>query len=180
MVFMSTRKGKKLSRDEAMDHRAISEAEDPAAWEAPVKVPPSTSPRPRSRNLELAAKFFVLSILHRLGAEANLTFAQPDNVDITVVQASGHVLTIDVKTLAGTTTWPIDKFRARKHHYIVFVCYSRSWRDPGVTPEVYLTPSQKLKALLTRTDADSVNLKSLAREVDPHETWHQIASVSAA
>ena len=177
---MSTRKGKKLSGEEEMDRRVVSEADDPAAWEAPVRVPASKSPRPRSRHLELAAKFFVLSILHRLGAEANLTFAQPDNVDITVVQQSGHVLTIDVKTLAGTTTWPIDKFRARKHHYMVFVCYSTFWRDPGVTPEVYLIPSQKLKALLARTESNSVNLKSLAREVDPDETWQQIASASAA
>ncbi len=54
------------------------------------------------RHLELAAKFYVVSILHRLGAEANVTFAQPDNVDITVVQESGQALTVDVKMLRGT------------------------------------------------------------------------------
>jgi len=73
---MSARK--KLS-DEQIKRRLISDAEKAGAWEAPIRVPPSRSPRPawygRSKHLELAAKFYVLSVLHRLGAEANLTYA---------------------------------------------------------------------------------------------------------
>src|SRR6185436_20234536 len=109
---MSTHKHQKPSEEEA-DRFAVEQAGDPNAWEEPIFVPPSSSPRPawalRSKHLDLAAKFYVLSVLHRLGAEANLTFAQPDDVDITVVQESGHVLTIDVKTLAGTTDWHIER-----------------------------------------------------------------------
>jgi hypothetical protein len=82
--------------------KLIADAENSDAWEAAITVPPSHAPRPewygRSRHLELAAKFYVLSVLRRLGAEANLTFAQPDNVDIAAVRQSGEAFTIDVKT----------------------------------------------------------------------------------
>ena len=71
--------------DNEIDLKLVEDAENPDAWEEPVTVPPSQVPRPRwygrTKHLELAAKFYVLSFLHRLGAEANLTLAEPDNVD---------------------------------------------------------------------------------------------------
>ena len=83
------------------------------------------------RHLELAAKFYVVSVLHRLGAEANVTFAPPDNVDITVVQESGQALTVDVKMLRGTKAWAVEPLRARAHHFVVFVCFPRVGSKAG-------------------------------------------------
>lgn len=51
-------------------------------------------------NTNLAAEFYVLSILHRLGAEAILTLGNKKSVDVVVVRASGDVVTVDVKGLA--------------------------------------------------------------------------------
>src|SRR3954453_16603555 len=113
--------------DLELEERLKADARDPEAWEYVATVPASRSARPpwygRSKHLELAAKFYVLSVLHRLGSEANLTYAQPDNVDITAVRRPGEAFTIDVKTLAGTTDWTVEQLEARKHHFVVFVCY---------------------------------------------------------
>jgi hypothetical protein len=179
---MKERKRQKLSEEE-VDQLVIAEANDPDAWEEPIFVPSSRSPRPewmnRSKHLDLAAKFYVLSVLHRLGAEANLTLAQPDDVDITVVQEPGHAITIDVKTLAGTKEWLIDRFRAEKHHYVVFVCYLEPVQDPAAIPEVYILPSERLKFLVARTKKTRVPVDSFKEEPDSHESWQQLTSAAA-
>jgi hypothetical protein len=103
-------------------------------------VSPSKSPPPawiaQAKHLELAAKFFVLSVLHRMGVEATVTFSQSDNVDITVVHQSGRVLTVDVKTLSGSNEWIVAPFRAIDHHYVVFV-----WYPPNGKPLLSLKPT---------------------------------------
>src|SRR5438105_2060749 len=142
MVDMPKRK--KLS-DADLERDLKIDAAKPDAWEYVATVPASKSGRPawygRSKHLELAAKFYVLSVLHRLGAEANLTYAQPDNVDIAAVRQSGEAFTIDVKTLAGTTDWSVEQFSARRHHFVVFVCFARDWHEPNVVPDLYIWPS---------------------------------------
>lgn len=162
----------------------LKDSEDSNAWERPITVPPSKGPRPewysRTRHLELAAKFYVLSVLHRLGAEANLTYAQPDNVDIAAVRQSGEAFTIDVKTLMGTSQWPVEPLKARKHHFVVFVCYQVEWRDPEVVPDVYIWASERLKSFIPRGKNSTVSLKELASKLDPTSAWEQLAAYPAA
>ena len=55
-------------------------------------------------NTNLAAEFYVLSMLHRLGFDASLTLGNKKAVDVVVVRDSGNVMTVDVKGLAGTTS----------------------------------------------------------------------------
>lgn len=169
---------KSRKSDEEVNSLVVAQADDPAAWEEAILVPPSRSPRPewltRSKHLDLAAKFYVLSVLHRLGAEANLALAQPFDADIMVVQEPGHALTIDVKTLSGTTEWIIDRFRAEKHHYVVFVCYPEPVQDPAAVPEVYILPSEQLKSRLDRIRDRRVQVESLTRESDSREIWQQL------
>jgi hypothetical protein len=164
----------KLS-DEQIKRALIADAENPKAWEAPISVGPSTSPRPewygRGRHLELSAKFFVLSLLHRLGAEANLTYLHPDNVDITAVRESGEAITFDVKTLLGTTTWRRDDFRARKNHYVVFVCFQPEWRDLHVFPDVFIWASENLRSLVDREKNPTISLDEVASKLDPTAAW---------
>ena len=57
----------------------------------------------------LASEFYVLSILHRLGIDAHLTLGNKKSVDI-VIENGNEVVTIDVKGIAGRTTWPLDNF----------------------------------------------------------------------
>lgn len=174
---------KKISEAE-IKLQLVADAENPTAWEAPITVPASQAPRPewygRTKHLELAAKFYVLSVLHRLGAEANLTYAQPDNVDIAAVRQSGEAFTIDVKTLTGTSQWLVEQFSARKHHFVVFVCFEREWRDPQVVPVVYIWSSKRLKAFIAREKATTVSIEAVASKLDPLSAWDQFTTQPAA
>jgi hypothetical protein len=174
---------KKISEAE-IELKLIEDSENPDAWETPIKVLPSNATRPawygRTRHLELAAKFYVLSVLHRLGTEANLTYAQPDNVDIAAVLQSGQAFTIDVKTLMGTSRWPVERFRARKHHFVVFVRFEGEWRNPQVVPDIYIWSSESLKAFIARDQATTVFLEDVASKLDPMSAWEQFVTQPAA
>lgn len=177
-----TPKKRKLS-DEEIDALVIAEADDPTAWGEPIYVSRSKSPRPawmaQVRHLDLAARFFVLSVLHRMGLEATLTFSQNDNVDITIVQESGRALTIDVKTLTGAREWRVSPFRARDHHYLVFVWYPPT-SDPGTQPNVYIVASRRLDELLTRKKLHILSLDLLASEMSAQDAWQELAIAPAA
>jgi hypothetical protein len=167
---------KRISEAEIV-RRLIADTENPEAWEAATTVAPSHSPRPewygRRKHIELAAKFYVLSVLHRLGAEANLTLAQTDNVDIAAVRQSGEALTIDVKTLTGTSQWLVEKFSAKKHHFVVFVCFELELPDPQIAPEIYIWSSERLKAFIAQENATLLSLEAVALKLDPTAAWKQ-------
>lgn len=177
-----TEKKRKLT-DAEIDALVIAEADDPSAWGDPIVVPPSKSPRPpwlaQAKHLDMAAKFFVLSVLHRLGLEATLTFSQNDNVDITIVQESGRALTVDVKTLSGSKEWHVAPFRARDHHYVVFVWYPTT-TDPSVLPTAYIVASERLQKLLKRMRIQSLSLDVLATELSAQDAWQELAVAPAA
>lgn len=95
----------------------------------------------------MAAEFYVLSMLHRLGIPANLTLGNQKSVDIVVTRGAGDVVTIDVKGIKGKTSWPInDKYSSRSHYY-VFVTFLGKIEDPTVMPEVYVVPSTSIRNL---------------------------------
>jgi len=167
-----------------LERHLKADAHDANAWEYVATVPASKSGRPgwygRSKHLELAAKFYVLSVLHRLGAEANLTYAQPDNVDIAAVRQSGEAFTIDVKTLTGTTEWLVEEFSARKHHFIVFVCFASEWRNPAIVPDLFIWQSESLKSFIVREKGETISLPAIASKHDPTAAWDQFATPPAA
>jgi hypothetical protein len=175
---------KKKDSEKEIRLKLIKDAKNSDAWEKPIRVQASRAPRPewygRTRHLELAAKFYVLSVLHRLGAEANLTYAQPDNVDITVVRKSGEAFTIDVKTLTGTSQWPFEQFSARKHHFVVFIRFESQGRDPQVVPDLYIWASERLKAFIARDKSKTVSLEEVASKLDPKSAWRHFVKQPAA
>lgn len=98
-------------------------------------------------NTNLAAEFYVLHVLHRLCADANLTLGNKKAVDIVVVRGAGDTVTVDVKGLAGKTSWPVDKVTAKDRHFLVFVGFAGKIDDPSAVPECYIVPSARLAAL---------------------------------
>ena len=104
-----------------------------------------------SYNTNLAAEFYILSMLHRLGADANLTLGNKKSVDIAVIRGEGDSVTIDVKGLAGKTGWPIDNVGpGNPKHFIVFVCFQGKISVPTVAPLVWVVPSTKVASLAYR------------------------------
>ncbi len=131
-------------------------------------------------NTNLASEFYVLSALHRLGVDANLTLGNKKSVDIAAVRSVGNAVTIDVKGLAGNTSWPVDNLRAPKAgHFIVFVCYRGKIGDPAILPEVWVIPSSKVAALTyhspngKRRVVQRSTLNGMAKKYK--DAWHLIA-----
>src|SRR4051794_39559944 len=112
----------------------------------------------------LAAEFYVLSVLHRLGMSATITLGNKKSVDIVVARDAGDAITIDVKGLAGTTNWPVDNLRAgRKNHFIAFVTFLGRIGDPSVIPEVYIVPSVDVSNLIYQNPAGNRRVIPLGR-----------------
>lgn len=175
--------GRHLSDDE-IEAEVLATRDDPAAWELVAVVPPSASPRPawmlRRKHLDLAAKFHVLSVLHRFGLEANLSLAQPDNVDITVLGRNGQTVTIDVKTVDGAHEWLVDPFSPRKHHYVVIVAFSSEDANEIVAPSAYIVASDELRKFLSRRHLTTISLETLTQEFSALDAWQRIISEQAA
>lgn len=167
--------------DDQIEAETLATRSDPSAWEVLPPVPPSSSPRPgwmlRSKHLELAAKFHVLSVLHRFGVEANLALAQPD-IDIAVLGAGGQTITIDVKTVDGARDWLVDRFSARKHHYVVVVAFAS--RKTNAQPRAFVIASEALRKFIARRKLTSVSLDTLANELSALEAWQIITAEEAA
>ncbi len=83
-------------------------------------------------NTNLAAEFYVLSVLHRLGMSATLTLGNKKSVDIVVARDVDDLITIDVKGLAGTTNWPIDNLIVQRYNFLT-VCPEIRTLPPGLT-----------------------------------------------
>ena len=115
-------------------------------------------------NTNLASEFYVLSMLHRLGCDASLTLGNKKSVDIVVVRESGDVVTIDVKGLAGTTSWPVDNVKkVAKDHFLVFVSFLGKIGDHSVPPEVYVVPSKRLAPFVYHSPSVKRHVLQLSR-----------------
>jgi len=176
---MKSRKAR--AADDQIEADVLAKRGDPSAWEPLPFVPASTSPRPawmsRSKHLELAAKFHVLSVLHRRGIEANLALGQPDNVDIAILGRGGSAITIDVKTIEDSREWLVDQFSARKHHYVVVVAFAP---QPMTQPRTYVVASETLRKLISRRKLTVISLDMLRDELAALEAWDLITSEQAA
>jgi len=92
----------------------------------------------------MASEFYVLSTLHRLGKNALLTLGNKKAVDI-LVEIEGRVITIDVKGIKDTTSFPIDNLDMElENHFVVFVSYLGHIQDPAVVPEIHVVPTHEL------------------------------------
>ena len=167
--------------DEQMNELVVADVNDPSAWGEPIVVGPSKGPRRirRAKHLELASKFYILSVLHRLGADATLTFSQTDNVDITVVLESGSALTVDIKTLTGPMEWRVEDFSARANHLVAFVWYPDSI-EPNVPPAVYIATSEQLRSFIAKHKSATISLTRLDDEIQARNAWQRLAVPAAA
>jgi hypothetical protein len=165
--------------EKEIDDIVVAQADDPTAWEEEAHVKPRRW-RVNPSRLELAAKFFVLSALHRLGADAALALGEREDVDIAIVTEGGKVMTVDVKTVTGGWRWRVEDIHARQNHYVVFVCFTSEIRNPHVSPEVFVLPSQTLQNALLRHGSAEIRVDDLGAELEAREAWHQLIAPSTA
>ena len=110
----------------------------------------------KGHNTNLAAEFYALSMLYRMGAEANLTLGNKKAVDIVVLR-DGRVLTADVKGLKDNSCFPIDGWKKKgRDHFLIFITFRGRIDDPQSVPEVYVVPSLELESARKELDGKSV------------------------
>lgn len=125
----------------------------------------------------LASEFYVLSVLHRLGANATLTLGNKKSVDIVVARQAGEAVTIDVKGVAGRWDWPADNIRKPakpRQHFLVFVTYEGLFAEPKVIPRVWVVPFLGLRKFLKQyVGRRNVSRAKLVRQGKIYEdAWH--------
>jgi hypothetical protein len=103
-------------------------------------------------NTNLASEFYVLSVLHRLGADVALTLGNKKSVDIIVANEDGSTTTIDVKGLEKRYDWPFDdkKLIQNKRHFYILVCFEGKITDPNLAPSVWIIPSNELTQFIRK------------------------------
>ena len=129
-------------------------------------------------NTNLASEFYVLSMLHRLGADAALTLGNKKAVDILVMNEDKTITTVEVKGLAKAYDWPADnihQFKDARHFYAV-VSFEGRITDPSFPPSVWIIPSRRLSNFIKRYETRTVisRAKVIANGKKYHHNWSSI------
>lgn len=117
-------------------------------------------------NTNLAAEFYVLSMLYRFGLDASLTLGNKKAVDIIVYTESGTIITIEVKGLAGPYDWPADNIHEFNgaHHFYVLVSFEGKITNPLLPPTAWIIPANELSQFIrkykTRTVISRADVKA--------------------
>src|SRR5438309_8667844 len=91
----------------------------------------------------LAAEFYVLSCLHRIGLTANLTLGNKKGIDIIVARKAGDAVTIEVKGTAKKYDWVINNLTSLnpERHFVVLVSHEDLIGDPAMpAPRIEVLP----------------------------------------
>jgi len=91
----------------------------------------------------LAAEFYVLSCLHRIGLTANLTLGNKKGVDIVVVREAGDAVTVEVKGVAKKYDWPANNLVTENpnRHFVALVSFEGRIADHDMLPpRVWIVP----------------------------------------
>lgn len=105
------------------------------------------SPRASSFNTGMAAEFFVLSQLFRMGLEAYLSQGNKKSIDIRVVHSPEKAISIDVKAVRAYSPLVVNNVVSAPNHFVVFVIYNNKFEDVTVAPDVFIVPSEEVGAI---------------------------------
>ncbi len=117
-------------------------------------------------NTNLAAEFWVLSSLYRIGVDAHLTLGNKKAVDIVITRDSEIAFTVDVKGVAGPYDWPADNIKLldKTSHIYALVCFENKITDPSSNPSIWLIPSTALKDYMIEYATRTVISRSLVKK----------------
>jgi len=104
----------------------------------------------RGYNTNLASEFYVLSMLYRLGMDANLTLGNKKSVDISVVLGPGRAVTVDVKAVAGKMDWLMGNTpdTPKPNHFVVLVSYEGQFNDARVAPRCWVVSHKDILPII--------------------------------
>jgi hypothetical protein len=127
----------------------------------------------------LAAEFYVLSCLHRMGLTANLTLGNKKGVDIVVIRDAGDAVTVEVKGVAKKYDWPASNLSTElpDQHFVTLVSFEGLIDDSQMPPpRVWVIPFPEVERFKryyrTRTNVSRSVILSDASEFE--NAWHLI------
>ncbi len=127
----------------------------------------------------LAAEYYILSCLHRLGLTANLTIGNKKGVDVVVVREAGDAVTVEVKGSAGKNSWRANNLVTQKpdQHFVALVSFEGHISEPEMPkPRVWIVPFKDVKQFMKswegHTDVYRPALLSGGRHFE--NAWHLI------
>ena len=126
----------------------------------------------------MASEFYVMSVLYRLGLDANLTLGNKKAVDIVVVQAPGKAITIDVKAVAGRVDWLVGNATgpARKGHFVVLLAYDGKFGHLAHLPKAWVLPHEEFLSVIRTAKAPStmryVRRSEVSKLAQRENAWH--------
>ncbi len=124
--------------------------------------------KPKTRanafNTGIAAEYFVLSQLYRLGLEAYISQGNKKAIDIRVIQENGNPISLDVKAVRGYSSLVVNNVQVKSNHYIVFVIYDSKFEDVSTTPKVYIVPSKKVPSITSHFKEEKRVMKGALAE----------------
>lgn len=104
-----------------------------------------------SYDTNLAAEYYVLSCLHRLGISAALTLGNKKGVDIMVARTAGDSVTVEVKGVAKKYDWPASNIQSShpERHFVVLVCFEGQIDNQEMPkPRVWVIPFAQLEPFM--------------------------------
>lgn len=136
-------------------------------------------------NTNLASEFHVISLLHRLGLDANLTLGNKKAVDIVVVRHAGDAVTIDVKAVAGRVDWLVGNVPTapKENHFVVLLTYDGKFENVHELPRVWVIPHAQLLQLVKSAKPPStmkyVSRSEVTKLTQYEDAWRLIAEKNA-
>ena len=140
----------------------------------------------RAYNTNLASEFYVMSVLYRLGLDANLTLGNKKAVDIVVVHAPGDAVTIDVKAVAGRVDWLVGNAGgpARDRHFVVLLAYDGKFGEVAELPKAWVLPHDEFLGLIRTAKPPSamryIRRSEVGKLVHRANAWHLLGARNAA
>jgi hypothetical protein len=128
----------------------------------------------------LAAEFYVLACLHRLGIAANLTLGNKKGVDVVVVRKAGDAVTVEVKGVAQKYDWPANNLvtTTPDRHFVALVSFEGRIDDPAMpAPRVWIVPFVEVERFKRSFPGGRTNVSRAAVLANggPFENaWHLI------
>ena len=128
----------------------------------------------------LAAEYYVLSCLHRIGLTANLTLGNKKGVDVVVVRSAGDAVTVEVKGIAKKYDWPANNLVTEKpdQHFVALVSFEGHILDPGMPPpRVWIVPFPAVERFKRAYPGGRINVSRAALLSDGGQfenAWHLI------
>ncbi|HEY4685628.1 MAG TPA: hypothetical protein VII57_06225 [Dehalococcoidia bacterium] len=128
----------------------------------------------------MAAEYFVMSALYRLGLDASLTLGNRKQIDIVVERPGRIPITIDVKGVYGKGPWLLTEADPAPGHFLVFVSFEGT-AAASTSPTSFIIPAQELTQFLKpitkwstgKTKYSDVSYARI-RDSNYREAWHLI------